>query len=71
MIYSKETDDLIFESTGKREYCHDGYISISPDGSCIGYGTDGGWRREDFTDQEQLELADQMIAMWTRFKESI
>jgi hypothetical protein len=71
MKYDSEKDELVFESSGLREYCHDGMIGISVDGRSIGYGSDGGWMVEDFSDKELNELADHMIQMWQRLKDSL
>ena len=76
-----EKDELIF-SSGRRVYAHCCIIGIAPDLS-ISYGYDGGitwpipdwWTEEEkqreMTADDARELADYMIAQWTKFKDAI
>lgn len=70
-------DKVIF-STGTEKYANNGIIGISPlmgitqgyDGGF--YQPDDGWTDEhlyDLTKAEQVELAEYMVSLWTKFKE--
>jgi hypothetical protein len=69
-------DDLIF-SNGRRVYANFGSIGIGDD-LRVCYGGDGGiaaWPGDDMpeyvlTEAERLELADYMIALWTKFRDA-
>lgn len=67
-----EGDTIIF-SSGKKCYANGGIVGISPD-LTLYEGYDG-WIGESFPDAgdraDFLELADLMIATWTRFRESL
>lgn len=71
-----QDNDLIFESTGRKEYVFSGVIGLSAE--CldeypvgISYGGDGsfGAFNDELSIDEQNELADYMIGIWTRYKE--
>lgn len=71
-----EGDDVIF-STGKVKDANCGIIGISPSlGVSSGYDDgffykreDGEYRPDDYlTKEEQIELADYMIGLWSQFK---
>lgn len=70
-IIGEFDDEILFESTGRTEYCHRGIIGINPQGTEISYGYDGGYADETWTKEERTELADTMIGLWTRYKENL
>lgn len=61
-----EGDEVIFESTGRREYCM-GDAAFSPwsDGSGISYGGDGGI--DELTLAERAEVFMYMIRKWAEW----
>lgn len=71
-------DDTVTFSTGRTAYAHRGIIGLN-DELVVSEGYDGGfWNRDDrlwakdgLTKEEEIELADYMIALWTRFKETV
>jgi hypothetical protein len=73
-------DEIEF-STGNRAYVHDASIGLSLDGERVVYGQDGElmWTTDDepipynpspLTPVEMIELADEMIAKWQRFRDA-
>lgn len=72
-----ERDTVTFESTGFILHANNGIIGINPSLE-ISEGYDGGFSKgEDdefnvisFTKEERAELADYMIGLWQRFKET-
>jgi len=74
-------DKYILESTGRCFYANCGIIGIDQEfdrdnGLCVSEGYDGWidllhtWGEEKaWTPDEAIELADYMIALWTRFKQ--
>lgn len=61
---------FIFECSGRDVYANRGIIGINPDLE-TSEGYDGGlpWD-EPLTKAERIELADYMIALWTRYREA-
>lgn len=72
MIYD-QSDNLIFETTGKKIYAHCGIIGLSEELRSVYDGYDGiietSYHDDDesLTVDERKELADYMIAIWTRY----
>lgn len=68
-------NNLIFETTGRQEYCFSGVIGVGVDDDNtlhITYGLDGMFSFEHnggLTDEERNELADYMIALWQRYRD--
>ena len=63
-----EPNHITFECTGRREYVNSAIIGTS-DGEFVygGYDSDL-FDATDLTTHEREELADYMIALWTKFK---
>ena len=71
-------DNKITFSTGRTAYCHKKIIGLSPELQAY-EGYDGYLRPDtdiefgeigyNFTREEREELADYMIALWTKYKE--
>lgn len=71
------TSEVVFESTGARTWVSCGHINIDDDGE-LSTGEDCSFHMEikdtngetrELLPAERVELADHMIALWTRFKE--
>jgi len=67
-----EDDEVVFDS-GRREYCHAATIGIDEDLDPT-YGYDGSFGAPfespfAFTKEERAELANHMIALWTRYRD--
>jgi len=72
-----EKDAVVF-ATGTIKYANKGIIGLSPDMHVYdGYDGDFHWPREDWMEdedfdglsyEEQIDLADYMIAAWKKFK---
>ena len=71
MYVDIRNDRAVFLCTGRVVYAHCGIIGLCEDME-VSEGYDG-----DFSDGEQLvgaereELADYMIALWTRYREAV
>jgi hypothetical protein len=65
----KFDDDQVVFSSGKSEYAFSGIIGINS-ALELSYGYDGSLADERWTKEEAIELADYMIALWTKYKES-
>jgi hypothetical protein len=74
----KIEDDDIVMSTGRRFYANFGTIGLGDDLE-VSHGGDGGipawpggyWSAEQvMTEAERRELADYMIALWTKFRDA-
>lgn len=67
-----ENDEMLFETTGRKEYAFSGRISVDPTEGSVHYGYDGSmWFQGDLTGEECVELADHMIALWQQYKERL
>jgi hypothetical protein len=62
-------DSWILECSGKEIYANRGIFGINQD-LHLYEGYDGGWNRNDFTKEEQNELADYAISLWQQLKNS-
>lgn len=73
-------DDLLFESTGRKDYANGGIVGLARRGE-FGYGRDGvsvfgGFDQnlpcqefdKPYTLAERRELADYMIALWMEYR---
>ena len=66
MEISKE--DHFKLSTGKEFYAHGNILGLCDDVGSIYTGYDGGEDVKKFTKEEQIEIAEYMIDMWTKVK---
>jgi len=69
-----ENEQLIFDCTGNTFYQYANVIGIDPDLN-VTYGYDGSLShsfsdKEIFTQKERVELANHMINLWTKFRET-
>lgn len=60
-------DNFTLECTGKEHYANFGIIGLSPNGGTY-TGYDDNLAAEQWTPEEQIELADHMIQRWQAFK---
>ena len=68
----KDVDTFVLESSGREYSANEGIIGISPSADDVSEGYDGGiGRREDFTAEERIELANYMIGLWLLFGERL
>lgn len=57
-----------FDDTGRDEYAYAGVIGLSPNGTVhTGYDDE---MYSDLSPAERKELADHMIAQWTKFRDA-
>lgn len=63
-------DGYKFESTGRQIWCNLAIVGINP-GLEISEGYDGGLDHEGLIKVEKVELANYMIGLWQKFKESV
>lgn len=62
-------------SSGRTENCYGNTIGIGPmehpdDLYCVGEGADGAICTEDWTPEERTELANEMIRLWTEWRDA-
>jgi hypothetical protein len=62
----KFNNEEIEFSTGRKDYCFSGFISIREGGE-IAYGYDGSFSEDNWTSAERKELAEYMIDLWEKF----
>jgi len=68
MLYNEEESEIVFETTGRREFATSDRISVSLDGS-VSYGHDGWLNYPAWTPEERIEIATEMISRWGRWAE--
>jgi hypothetical protein len=77
MNYDENEDEYTL-STGTRFSANQGIIGINPQiyisegydgGINIGFDENEDWRLKEFTTEERKEIAEFMIALWTKFAE--
>lgn len=70
-MHTEDNDSILVFSSGRRVRIGEGTIGIAPDGTgyvVTGYD-DCMWDEQYLTPAERQELADTMIAAWTRWRD--
>ena len=63
-----DVNDVLKFSSGKKIYCSRNIIGINTEDLFIHYGYDDCHHVKEFTEEEKIELADEMIKRWEQFK---
>jgi|WetSurMetagenome_2_1015567.scaffolds.fasta_scaffold602233_2 hypothetical protein len=69
MDFNDRKERLIF-SSGVTAYALAGIVSLAPDGS-LKYGYDGEFEDENLSKEDKLELIDEMIGRWEKYRENV